>query len=99
MSAGKNPAVAAQSAEKESKISMMMIIFLVILIWAVVAYFMTMTPAGKEQAHQQAAVEQPAPAAGTGMQQAVAPGVQQAPVNEQQDPVKTMMDVFAPSGK
>jgi hypothetical protein len=59
---------------------------------------MTMTPARKEQSHQQAAVEQAVPAADTAMQQAAPPAVQQAPA-QQQDPVQTMMDVFAPSGK
>ena len=63
MSEEKTPAAEPQSAQKESKVSMMMIVLLVILIWAVVAYFMTMTPEkeGETQQHtattEQAATE------------------------------------------
>ncbi|MEA3301645.1 MAG: hypothetical protein U9Q75_00080 [Pseudomonadota bacterium] len=64
MSEEKNPAAEPQSAQKESKVSMMMIIMLVILIWAVVAYFMTMTPEKEGEAQQHAATtEQVAPQA------------------------------------
>jgi flagellar basal body-associated protein FliL len=58
----KTPVAEAPSAQKESKVSMMMIILLVILIWAVVAYFMTMTPGKDGEAQQHAATtEQAAP--------------------------------------
>ena len=64
MSEEKTPAAEPQSAQKESKVSMMMIVLLVILIWAVVAYFMTMTPEKEGEAQQHTATtEQAAPEA------------------------------------
>ena len=64
MSEEKTPVAEAPSAQKESKVSMMMIILLVILIWAVVACFMTMTPEKEGEAQQHAATtEQAAPEA------------------------------------
>lgn len=64
MSEEKTPASETPDAQKESKVSMMMIILLVILIWAVVAYFMTMTPKKEGEVQQHTATtEQAAPKA------------------------------------
>ena len=114
MSEEKTPAAEPQSAQKESKVSMMMIVLLVILIWAVVAYFMTMTPEkeGETQQHtattEQATAEVPAeapmdaPAAVEATEKAAATAIVEAenvPAKDEKEAVEALMDVFAPEGK
>ena len=114
MSEEKTPAAEPQSAQKESKVSMMMIVLLVILIWAVVAYFMTMTPekegetqqhtATTEQAATEATAEAPmdAPAAVEATEKAAATAIVEAenvPAKDEKEAVEALMDVFAPEGK